>query len=311
MRRFIAIAIAVSLVGACLPGAASALTFTPPTFDFTADPGGSLSDVVRLHNESSEPVTLRAEAVNFSGKEGDETSGTPDFYPADAVRNGRELASWISFINPQITLQPGERGGIHFDIRVPADAGPGSYFGAVTITSLAPQGGSGVGVVGTTAILILLKVNGDVVEEAALTSFVADPVVAAALPVRFEARIENRGTTHLRPEGFVRVKNAFGKIVAAVPINRAEYKSVLPESARRFATEWKDGFAFGPYVAELEMEYGLQKKPLTASARFWVVPVVPVVGTLASLAALALAFAAFLRWYKRRIIAHMEQTGRG
>lgn len=308
MKRLSAIIAALALAGALLPGAASALTFTPPTFDFTANPGDSLSDVVRLHNESSEPVTLRAEAVNFSGKEGDETSGTPEFYASDAVRNGRELAPWISFINTELTLQPGERGGIHFDIKVPADAGPGSYFGAVTVTSLAPQAQQGVGVVGTTAVLILLKVNGDVVEEAALTAFTAAPRVAAALPIRFEARVENKGTTHLKPNGDVRIRDAFGKVVAVIPINRLEYKSVLPESARRYSAEWKDGFAFGPYAAELEMKYGVQQRLLKSTARFWVVPVAPLVGAVGGLAALILAITAFLRWYKRRIIAQMEKA---
>src|SRR5690348_7661946 len=108
MKRFLAIAASVlGLAALLLPGAASALSFSPPTFDFSANPGDVISDAVRLHNEGGAPITLRVEAVNFAATPGDETEGVPDFYPASEVRNGRELAPWISFVNKELTLQPG------------------------------------------------------------------------------------------------------------------------------------------------------------------------------------------------------------
>lgn len=322
MRRLIAIAVSIGLAGLLLPGPASALTFSPPTFDFSANPGDALSDAIRLHNESDETVTLRAEAVNFAAKLGDETSGVPEFYPADEVRDGRGLAPWITFVNREVVLKPGERGSVFFEIKVPADAGPGSYFGAAIVTSLVPGTDQGVGVVGNTAVLMLLKVNGDAVEEARLAAFDAAPKVAASLPATFEARIENSGTVHLRPFGDVTVRNVFGKTVAVVPINRLEYKSALPGGARRYRAEWARAgleerasawerqtrnFAIGRYTAELEMEYGLRKEKLTAAATFWVIPWLALLAAAAALAALVTALAGFLRWYRRRIIAQIAR----
>ena len=101
-------------------------------------------------------------------------------------------------------------------------------------------------------------------------------------------------------------RNGQGLREHVLPVNRAEYKSVLPDGARRYAAQWRDGFAFGPYTAELTLEYGLQKKTLTAAERFWVVPLVPLAAALGGLALLVMAIAAFLRWYKRRIIAQMK-----
>jgi len=322
MKRLIAIIASVGLAGLLLPGQASALTFMPPTFDFSANPGDTLNDAVRVHNEGSEPVTLRVESVNFTSQPGDETSGVPEFYPADETRNGRELAPWVSFINKEVTLQPGERGSMFFEIKVPADAGPGSYFGAAVVTSVLPKSDQGVSVIGNTAVLILLKVNGDAFEEAALTSFTAAPNFSSSLPATFEARVENAGTVHLRPYGDVRIKDMFGRTVAVVPINRLEYKSVLPGSARRYSAEWaraelpesaslwekqRKNFALGRYTAELTMEYGLQKKTLTASAGFWVFPWLVILAAVAGLAAALAAIVGFLRWYRKKIIASLER----
>jgi hypothetical protein len=260
--------------------------------------------------------------VNFTSQPGDETSGVPEFYPGDETRNGRELAPWVTFINKEVTLQPGERGSMFFEIKVPQDAGPGSYFGAAVVTSVLPKQDQGVSVVGNTAVLILLKVNGDAFEEAKLTDFTATPGFSSSLPESFEARVENGGTVHLRPFGDVRIKDFFGKTVAVVPINRLEYKSVLPGGARRFSAQWireklpegaslwekqRKNFAFGRYTAELTMEYGLQKKVLSASATFWVFPWLVILAAAAGCAAGLAIILGFLRWYRKRIIASIAQ----
>ncbi|HJV32759.1 MAG TPA: hypothetical protein VJ694_01910 [Patescibacteria group bacterium] len=322
MKRFAVILASIGLAGLLLPGQASALTFSPPTFDFSANPGDTLNDAVRLYNDGPEPVTLRIEALNFTSKAGDETSGVPEFYPADEVRDGHGLAPWITFINKEIVLQPGERGSAFFEIKVPSDAGPGSYFGAAVVTSVTPQAGQGVGVIGNTAILLLLKVNGDVVEKADLTSFTVSPKVSDSLPMKFEARIQNSGSVHLRPFGDIKIRDVFGRTVAVVPINRLEFKSVLPGGARRYSTEWirkelpegastwerqVKNFAFGPYTAELSMEYGLRREVLTARARFWVFPWLAIAAGAAAIAAALLLIVGFFRWYRKRIIAQIER----
>lgn len=322
MKRFAVILASIGLAGLLLPARASALTFSPPTFDFSANPGDTLNDAVRLYNDGPEPVTIRIEALNFTSKAGDETSGVPEFYPADETRDGHGLAPWITFINKEVVLKPGERGSAFFEIKVPSDAGPGSYFGAAVATSVTPQSEQGVGVIGNTAILLLLKVNGDVVEKADLTSFTAAPTISDSLPVKFEVRIQNSGSVHLRPFGDVRIKDVLGRTVAVVPINRLEFKSVLPGGARRYSAEWvrkelPDGasawerqmknFALGPYTAELSMEYGLRRELLTARARFWVFPWLAIAAGAAGIAAGLALIVGFLRWYRKRIIAQLEK----
>jgi len=323
MKRVIAtFAIIAAALGAMLPMAASALTFSPPTFDFSANPGDVIDDAIRVYNEGFDPLTLRVQAVNFTAKPGDETDGIPEFYPADEPRDGHGLAPWISFVNDEITVASGERGSLHFQIRVPSDAGPGSYFGAAVVTSETPKAEQGVGLVGNTAVLILLKVNGDAVEDMKLTSFSVTPKISSSLPAEFEARVENLGTVHLRPFGDIRIKNMLGRVVAVVPMNRAEYKSVLPGGARRYSARWlkrelqdeattwerqSGNFAFGRYTAELSMEYGLQKTVVTARSTFWVIPWMVLGAALGGLAVTLVLIVMFLRWYRNKIIAQVER----
>lgn len=316
-----AIAATVLGFGLLLPCAVSALTFSPPTFDLVAKPGETLTQTLKLRNESSSPVTLVASTASFKSKSAGESEGIPDFYPSNETGDGHGLGSWISFVNTDRTLAAGERADFPFVVTVPQNAGPGSYFGAVTLGTKTGLTAENVGVNGTAAVLVLLKVEGEVVENLQLKSF-AVPTVSSSLPVRFEALLANEGTVHERPYGEVVIRNALGRQVAVLAMNRAEYKSVLPGTSRRYATTWqrellgKDAsiftrqwknFAFGPYTAELNLRYGSQESSLSATASFWVVPWLTLGLMIGGGAALVWSLRRLLAWYKDRIIRRHEQ----
>ncbi len=319
-RFFAAIAAAFACAGLLMPVAASALTFSPPTFDLAADPGQVLNQMIKVRNEGKEPVTITASTANFAGKAGDETKGTPDLYPSTEERDGHGLGPWISLDQPTLTLLPGESADLPYVIRVPKDAGPGSYFGAVVIGTAAGAAENSIGFTGTAAVLILLRVNGAVIEDLKLTDFSA-PTVSSSLPIRFEARVENAGTVHLRPYGEITVKNVFGKTVATLAINRAEYKSVLPGTSRRYPSSWQRhrvdadasiltrqwrNFAIGPYTAELTFRYGEEAQVMKATTRFWVVPWLVLLILGGGIAALVLTLRWFLHHYRLKVIRRYE-----
>lgn len=311
MKRLRAIITMIAAAGLLLPGMASALTFAPPTYDLTADPGQLLEETLKLKNGAPDPVTITLGTANFTAKAGDVSGGIPSFYPSTEVGDGHGLGPWISFDKPEITLASGEQVSLPFRIQVPKDAGPGSYFGAVVFETHTPSSALSVGLTGNAAALVLLRVNGNVVEDLKLQSFAAAPVLAGSLPVRFIARVRNDGTVHLHPYGEVTIKNLFGQTVATVPINRAEFKSVLPGNARDYQTEWHrkilpantniltrewQNFALGPYTAELTFRYGDKGTLLTAKAGFWVIPWLVLLLLGGGAAALFLS----LRWLMRR-----------
>lgn len=323
-RHLPKLASVLALLAILAPAAALALTYSPPSFDFTANPGDTISDSLKVQNETPDPLTVTASAVNFTGKTGDETSGIPEFYAADEVRDGRGLAPWISFVNKEVTLKPGEHGSVFFQIKVPKDADPGSHFGAIVLTTKTPGVEQGVGVVANSVSLILLKVNGDALEDLKLTSFSATPRLSDSLPIRFEARLQNDGNVHERPYGEVTIRNLFGRTVAVIPMNRADNKSVLPGGARRFDADWKGrslpagasqlarewgNFALGPYTAEVTLKYGIQQRLLSARTTVWLFPWQALLVVAAGAAALGLGLKLFFAWYRKKVIRQYEHKG--
>lgn len=312
----------LALATAFLPSAAFALTVSPPSFpDLAANPGDTIARVLRVQNDAAAPVRVQAEAVNFAGVPGDETRGTPDFYPVGEIRNGRELAGWLRMTSPELILPPGEAADIGFEIRVPEDAAPGGYFGAVLLTMTAPDE-PGVTVAARTATLILLRVHGEIREEAVLRSFAPDRLVADGLPIAFETRVENTGTVHVRPVGTITIRDLFGRVAAEFEVNRLEGKSVLPGGTRRFEISWlRDpgpyrseldrairNFAIGRYTAELRLAYGEEGKTLQADAAFWVLPW----RLLAAGAVILIAMLLFMKWllarHQKSVIARYEAS---
>lgn len=322
MKRLHAKAVtALALLAALLPAAALALTYSPPSFDLAADRGAVLSETIKTRNNTVVPEDITLSALNFTGKAGDETSGVPDFYPANEVRDGKGMADWISFPKKQLTLQPGQQADIDFQIIVPKDADAGSHFGAVVMTVKSPPGKDGVSITTENISLVLLTVGGEAKEDLKLTSFTAAPSFTDAPPIAFVTRLQNDGNLHERPYGEIVIKSPFGRTVATIPFNRADNKSVLPGMARRYDTDWKgrskehashlaqewNDFHIGPYTATLSLTYGPQKKTLTAATTVWFFPWFALLLAVVGLAALVIGLKKFFKWYDKMVIKRHEQ----
>jgi hypothetical protein len=324
---FAAAAFAVLL----LPKASHAMTISPPTLDFTLNPGDVVSDVVQVYNEEGVPFKIRPVGVNFYTKEGDETLGAPEFYPADEVRNGYELAPWFEIGSEATVIPPNERINIPFSIRVPENASPGSHFGAIQILAsrpdeIDPLGTSSVEIERGTSVLIFVRVTGDVRDELTVEKFGPAQDVYSHLPVDFTVRLMNGGTTHQRPVGNVIIKDMWGRQVASLVVNPGpQFRAVLPGSARRFDVTWArkklpDGtgeyesqlrnFALGKYTATLLVNYGSAdaQKSITAVSTFVVIPWLALL-TYVGAGLVALLIVLFgARGYNRMVIRRYESS---
>ena len=314
-----------------LPKASHAMTVSPPTLDFTLNPGDVLSDVVQVYNEEGIPFKIKPVPVNFYTKEGDETSGAPDFYDAGEVRNGYELAPWLEMSSDATVIPANERVNIPFSIRVPEDATPGSHFGAIQILAsrpdeVLPAEASSVEIERGTTVLIFVRVTGDVRDDVVVSKFAAQEGMLTHLPADFTVRLTNGGTTHQRPTGNVIIEDMFGRQVASLVVNPGpQFRSVLPGSSRRFDVSWTrkklpDGtgeyerqlrnFAFGKYTATLLVNYGsaTQQKSLAAVTTFIVIPWMALL-TYAGAALLVLLVVVFgARGYNRMVIRRYERA---
>ncbi|WKZ28700.1 MAG: hypothetical protein QY323_04145 [Patescibacteria group bacterium] len=310
---------------------ARAMTISPPDFNLTASPGDVIEDVLHVYNEDPYAITLKPSLLNFTFRPGDETTGSPEFYPAGESRNGHELAEWITLKDDApFTISPGERVNIPFTLAIPLDAQPGGHFGAIHVGTLQEEQqleGAKVGVLAATSALIFVRVNGETRDDLAIESFFSSSRYYARLPADFTIRVSNGGTTHLIPVGNIFITDAFGRQVASLEVNGDDKRRVLPGATRRFEKTWVkknlpksvpeyvqqwQNFAFGRYSAALVMNYGDsgEQKLLSATTTFWVVPWMVIASILVGLIVLALLLRLLLNRYERRVISRYESRKR-
>lgn len=284
MKKTFILATLAALVLGFAPGLVSALTISPPLMEFDARPGDQLVDVVKLYNETNEPLTLIASVQNFKALG---ETGTPEFLP---VKEENDLASWIKLDEKEITLAPQERKSVLFTIKVPGDAEPGGHFAGIlwseTGAAAPEEGEAAVGLVAKTGTLILVRVAGVINEAGRIVEFKTDKTSYNYLPANFVLRFENTGNVHLKPTGTVEIRNMWGKKVAQFTVNE-NLSNVLPKSIRRFeatwqkeempagASEWqkeRQNGAWGKYTALVTLNYGVGGSVVQAKTSFWVFP---------------------------------------
>ncbi len=188
------------------------------------------------------------------------------------------------FVKPeadQLTLLAGQRATMPVTISIPEDAAPGGLYGAVMVaaenlpsTTIAPAGQATgqVNIITRVAVLLFIRVKGDVLESSYLKDFTADKNFYEKGPVSFEITSENTGSVYLSPYGAIEVKDIFGRTIDQRDIDPW---FVLPGSARVREIKWNSNFLFGKYTAFLTLHRGyLDAKDVvdTKSIDFWVIP---------------------------------------
>lgn len=239
------------------------LTIIPPRFELLANPGETVSEKIRLKNDSDFPVNYQVVVEDFasSGEEGavvlEEGSSDQSF----------SLAKWITPEVNEIILQPQEEKSFTYTINVPKGAEPGGHYASVLFTSNPTQNVPGAAnVASRVGSLILLRTSGNVTEKAKIEDFSA-PAYSKSGPVPFTLRVLNEGNVHIQPKGTIIITDMFGKKVDEVPLKSA---NVLPGSVRKTVTTWDKTNLLGRYTATLVATYGQQNLPLTAVTTFTV-----------------------------------------
>lgn len=297
------------------------IKISPIKIEEMVDPGQTLRAEVSITNESGSAKTFYVYLRDFNS-EGE--SGSARLIEP-GTEEGNYLASWIEISKEGIYLEAGAGQAVPFSVQVPAEAGPGGYFGAIVFGTEPPrlqmeneEKGAGMAVAQQAAALVLLRVKGDVYEEAQIMEFNTDKdFYATPFKVDFTVRVENIGNVHIKPYGSISIKNMFGKEVAVVKINE-KGGNVLPKSIRNFADNiWQGDNAFGKYTASLGITYGVAvneggqgKNSLVAVKTFWIIPwriITPIMLILLFMSGL---FILFIRLYKNKVVRKaMERAG--
>ncbi len=281
-------------------GSVSALTVSPVRIEIAGDPGTTLSGAIELFNEQNN----QGEKVFYTSFENFEPSGDTGAPRFIGAKDG--LATWIKS-EGKVVLDSGVRVTVPYSIDIPKEAEPGGYFAAIFFGTQDPgsQGEGQVSVGGKIGVLMMLRVTGDIEENAGLLDFSAKEKKRffTSLPVTFTYRINNAGGDRIMPSGEIKIKNTFQFKTAELPANKNS-GNILPGSSRKYEVTWGEetagtsaeenaeiskikkywqdflgktknqlkAFHFGWYRAELDLSWSAEKQTANASYSFFIIP---------------------------------------
>jgi len=178
------------------------------------------------------------------------------------------LTRWVKVEPESFVLEPRSFKVVDFTVVVPPNAEPGGHYGTVLASLTSSTESTGAALAQKIGSLLLLQVAGEIHEQLSVRSFEA-PSFSEYGPVALTARFENAGSVHLKPRGFIVVKNMLGTEVARLDIPQS---NVLPNSVRKLSMNVSDRWLWGRYDAVLTAIYGTTNEPLSTSVSFWVFP---------------------------------------
>ncbi|MFZ1258566.1 MAG: hypothetical protein WAQ25_03795 [Candidatus Saccharimonas sp.] len=255
-----------------------ALEIAPPVLNFVVDPGETIKSEIALRDVSTSALIVTSEINDFTAS--GEENGNPKVITDATEKSPYTITNWVSPF-PKMTLQPKQLQKLPLEIKVPANAAPGGYYGVVRFTATPPDANTnGVSLAPSLGALIMVRVKGDAVEKLSVQEFYMTQQGKRGnffedIPFDFVERINNEGNVYEQPTGNILIKDIFGKPVANVNVN-AEGRTVLPKSIRKYSQVFDKAALgnttmFGKYSAELTLNYG-NKLTTKSTLTFWVIP---------------------------------------
>lgn len=120
-------------------------------------------------------------------------------------------------------------------------------------------------------------------------------------PVDFLLTVDNKGNTHQKPDGNVKIVNdLFGGASSEKLLVNPENKIILPQTDRTFdVPSFGQGFMFGKYRAKITMLYGDPLRPVEKEIAFWIVPLVEILIALGILLLIIIIIIAIRKFRKK------------
>jgi hypothetical protein len=135
----------------------------------------------------------------------------------------------------------------------------------------------------------------EIVKNFQITELKAENTFQQSLPVAFNAKIKNQGTTKLTPEGYLSIKNIFGAQKERIDFTDEELVLNGGKTKSLQNLEWSSGFAFGLYNAELVIK--TEGETYTKNVVFWVLSWWQIIITLAVIGLIVILIVKFIKNY--------------
>jgi hypothetical protein len=290
------------------PAPGQGLEISPPIVEMDANPGQTVTTQVRIRNITANDLEVTGQVNDFGA--GTDENGTPQLLLNETGTTRYSLKTWVTGVQ-NLLLAPQQLETATINIAVPVNAEPGGHYGVVRFSGVPPSlKGEGVALSASVGTLILLRVNGDVIDQLNVAEFAAGTQTGVDSwqtqsffqhgPVNFLVRIHNTGTVHEQPQGTITVKNLFGHVVGRVGVNSKD-GNILPDSYRRFVQTLPTKFLFGHYTATLAIKYD-GTKTLAGTFGFWVIPWELILLILVALLVLGYLLRISIKKYNEHII---------
>jgi len=243
------------------------ITISPPTADFSLNPGAYAEGTIKIINDDSEAISFEASFQDFIV---DNPLGIPSFQ----INNTSErysASSWLEVSPSSFVIPPQTHQTVNYYIHVPSTARPGGHYAGLIFSpqNSSSLSNSGASVNTNIAALLSVSVNGETTEKANVISITGDKFSEFG-PVRITTTIQNLGDLHIKPQGRVSLINMLGSSIEAknLPEN-----NIFPEASRNFEVSLGNKFMLGRYKASFLGSYGKNNNnPLTSEFYFWVFP---------------------------------------
>lgn len=287
--------------------AAQGIQISPALVELNAVRNKTYTVNLSILNVTAYDLDYNVSVENFSAA--DET-GSPRILVDDNLPNSISIKNWVSSI-PDFQLNARQSTKVTFNITIPDNAEAGGHYGVLKFSGIAPEiESTGVGLSASAGVLILVRVDGDIEEEANLASFYASSngkqsILFESSPITFVTRIKNIGNVHIKPVGNIELRDTFGNLINTISINENK-SNVLPDSIRRFESEHKKGWMFGLYSASLTLGYGTTGQAITQTIHFWVIPYKLILSIIFIVATVLFILSKILKMYNRRIIEKLK-----
>lgn len=278
------------------------ITLIPAMIEEAADPGGTLTQILKITNESEVDKEYFLYTKNIKGVN---AGGAPLFAEENSEKTGFELTDWLVIQTEPLKVPAFSTVELPISINVPLDATPGSHFGGVFVSVEPPklrEIGAGVGY--EVASIISIRISGDIIDTARIRSLSTDKLLYGTKDVQFTARIENQGNILIRPRGPLTITSVFGGKPEVMTVNE-NLAGVFPGTARDINFTWSaEGFGFGKYEAILALAYDGKdgQKTIDATVIFWVFPIKVMVGILLTIIVVVFLGYALTRYYINQAI---------
>jgi hypothetical protein len=285
-----------------------ALEIAPPVLNIKGNPGDTIETKIMIRDVSTSPLRVTSQVNDFTANGED---GSPKVLLEQAEPSPYSIIKWVSPLAP-FTLQPKQLQSLPVSIKIPSNAAPGGYYGVIRFTATAPNiEESGVSLSASLGTIVLLRVNGDATESMNVEEFYTSDIHGRktsffeGIPFNFTERVKNTGNVYEQPTGRILIKDMFGNVTANVNVN-LEQRNVLPNTVRKFDQPFDkaglgDRFLFGPYTAELTLDYGT-KKSMTETLSFWVIPYKLIAAIIIAIILIVVGLRVFLKRYRERVI---------